>query len=109
MAYSYRGRGPKAWGGYSRGNFSGNMGARYVRRDSNRFSCLMDQDGGGGEWDEQFDIGEIFSDSEGVSNANEWTRREKKRKYNSSSSGPSQLSVEQDEDIDYSTLDTDEK
>ena len=109
MAYSHRGRGPKAWGGYSRGNFSGNMGARYVRRDSNRFSCLMDQDGGGGEWDEQFDIGEIFSDSEGVSNANEWTRREKKRKYNSSSSGPSQLSVGQDEDIDYSTLDTDEK
>ena len=50
-----------------------------------------------------------FSVTPRATNANEWTRREKKRKYNSSSSGPSQLSVEQDEDIDYSTLDTDEK
>lgn len=107
MAYSHGVRGPRARGGHSRGTFTGNMSTRYVRQDSNRFSCLMDQDGGGG--DEQLELGEIFSDSDGVSNVNEWSRRDKKRKYNSSSSGPSQLLGEQVEEIDYSTMDMDDK
>ena len=52
MAYLNRGRGYRWRGSYSRGNFSDNMNIRYTRRDSNRFSCLMGQDGGD-EGDEQ--------------------------------------------------------
>ena len=91
-----------------RGNFSDNMNIRYTRRDSNRFSCLMDQDGSDEGDEQQLDMGEIFSDSEVGTSISELTRREKNQKYNSSSSGTGQLQPDI-EDIDYDSMGMEDK
>ena len=104
MAYMARERGPRTRGGVFV-RFVSNVGARYTRRDSNIFSCLANHTQDGDADDDQIE----FNDTENVEGSSEWMRRDKKRKFNSSSSAGEQLLFDGDDESDYSTMPTDEK
>ena len=114
MAYIYRGRGPRTRGGRSRGENKGNVAPGYSRRDGNIFSCLSGHTQDGDDMTQQNfsdsdTCEEMHSDSSGHSESLFQTvQGKKKRKLNSSSGGGAKY-IEENADIDYSTLPADEK
>ena len=120
MAYVWRGRGPRTRGGTQRGNLSTRGEMRYARSDGNMFSCLrgINQDGDEGSCATS-DSDETLSDKS--QSIFQEVQHKKKRKFNSSSSDPSNepnctftktdrsYPDEQSETVDYETLSSEEK